>query len=72
LAFSLLAVAIPAYCIVDEYWDIFTEFVSRIVPAIAVLFFAWLFLYNFLKLYVRPRDCFLPAGRRIVYPAVST
>jgi hypothetical protein len=50
LAFSLLAVAIPSYYVVEEYQNIFTELIGRNILAMTLLFFfAWLFLYIFLK-----------------------
>jgi uncharacterized membrane protein len=49
-ALSLLPVVVPGYLIVDEYQHVLVEFISGNVLAFVLLcFFAWLFLYYFLK-----------------------
>jgi len=73
LAFSLLAVAIPVYYVIDEFRYIFIEFISRNVLAIAAFFFfAWLFLYAFLK-QLRPSEGLFSSSwvEEVVYIAAS-
>lgn len=73
LAFSLLAVAIPSYYVVEEYQNIFTEYVSGNILAMAMLvFFAWLFLYVFFK-HIQPAKGLFSSGwsEEVIYIVVS-
>jgi len=73
LAFSLLAVAIPSYYVVEEYQNIFTGYISGNILAMAMLvFFAWLFLYVFFKRF-QPAEGLFSSGwsEEVVYIVVA-
>uniref|UniRef100_A0A7C1PC59 Uncharacterized protein n=1 Tax=Thermofilum pendens TaxID=2269 RepID=A0A7C1PC59_THEPE len=73
LALSLLVVVIPSYYVVEEYQKLFIEFITGNTLAFAILiFFAWLFLYTFLKL-LRPAKGLFSSGcaEEVIYITIA-